>query len=149
MKWLLCLLLLSPLGLIQAPAADTERITYHIQLVRGNNEAKPPDAKSRPIGPKLSNELSRVFAWKSYWEVSRHQVELGPLSRTKMKLSPEREVEIDLTVPGKRKVIAYSDGKPVTEMIRPVGQKMTIIGGDRDPHSAWFIVVRRDKPTEE
>ena len=149
MKMPLCLLLLSVLGLIQTPAADTERITYHVQLVRGNNEAKPPDAASKPIGPRLSNELSRVFAWKSYWEVSRHQVEIRPLTKTKLKLSAEREVEIDLTVPGKRKVIAYSDGKPVTEITRPVGQKMTIIGGDRDPHSAWFIVVRRDKPSEE
>jgi hypothetical protein len=149
MKMLLYLLLLSPLGLIQAPAADTERITYYVQLVRGNNEEKSPDAASKPIGPKLSNELRRVFAWKSYWEVSRHQVEVHPSRKAKVKLSADREVEIDLSVSGKRKVIAYSEGKPISEITRPAGQKMTIIGGDRDKHSAWFIVVRRDKPSED
>jgi hypothetical protein len=28
----------------------------------------------------------------------------------------------------------------------PAGDAMTLIGGDRDQKSAWFIVVRRDKP---
>jgi len=149
MKMLLCLLLLSPVGLIQAPAADTERITYYVQLVRGNNETKSPDAASKPIGPKLSNELRRVFGWKSYWEVGRHQVEVHPSGTAKVKLSADRQVEIDLRVAGKRKVIAYSEGKPMSEITRPAGQKMTIIGGDRDKDSAWFIVVRRDKPTED
>lgn len=149
MKTLLYLLLLWPLGLIQAPAADTERILYYVQLVRGNNEEKSPDAASKPVGPKLSQELRRVFGWKSYWEVSRHQVEVLPSKKAKVKLSADREVEIDLSVAGKRKVIAYSEGKPISEITRPAGQKMTIIGGDRDKDSAWFIVVRRDKPTED
>jgi hypothetical protein len=149
MKTLLYLLLLSPLGLIQAPAADTERILYYVQLVRGNNEEKSPDASSKPIGPKLSQELRRVFGWKSYWEVSRHQVEVLPPKKAKVKLSADREVVIDLSVAGKRKVIAYSEGKPISEITRPAGQMLTIIGGDRDKDSAWFIVVRRDKPTED
>jgi len=149
MKTLLYLLLLSPLGLFQAPAADTERILYYVQLVRGNNEEKSPDAASKPVGPKLSQELRRVFAWKSYWEASRHQVEVGPSRKVRVKLNADRELEIDLGTMGKARLTAYSEGKPVSEITRLPNEKLTIMGGDRDRQSAWFIVVRRDKPTED
>jgi hypothetical protein len=34
----------------------------------------------------------------------------------------------------------------VDRTINAAGEAMTIIGGNRDGKSVWFIVVRRDKP---
>jgi len=53
-------------------------------------------------------------------------------------------VEIDLTTHKKRKVTAYRNGKPVSSVIRPTGQATTVIGGDRETNTVWFIVVRRE-----
>ncbi len=65
-------------------------------------------------------------------------------------LSKARTVEIDLTQRKQRKqrkITAFSDDRPVRLITRPAGEVMTIIGGDRDSKTAWFVVVRRDKPS--
>ncbi len=121
--------------------------TYYVQLVRGNNEDKPPAPGARLIGPKLSKSLHSVFRWKSYWEVSRQKVAVTAGEKTKVVLSKERTVEIDLSQPRKRKVTAVSNDVPVCSTTQTVGEELTVIGADRDPTSAWFVVVRRDKPS--
>jgi hypothetical protein len=35
----------------------------------------------------------------------------------------------------------------IDRTVEPVSESMTLIGGDRDQSSHWFIVVRRDKPS--
>lgn len=128
--------------------AEAEKFTYYVQLVRGNNDEKPPMAGARQIGPTLSKKLRPVFKWESYWEISRQQTNLSSGQKSIIKLGQERAVQIDLTEPSKRKVTAYQSGKPVARTTSPVGASMSLIGGDRDTNSAWFIVVRRDKPKD-
>ncbi|MEK7674364.1 MAG: hypothetical protein AAB676_00845 [Verrucomicrobiota bacterium] len=147
MKRWLCLLVLVAVGLPLGFGADTERAIYYVQLIRGSHEDQPPQPGSKRIGPKLSAALRPVFQWKSYWEVNRQQVALANGQKSTVRLSPDREVKIDLTDPAKRQVTVYEAGRPVSRAIRPAGEAMTIIGGDRDKSSAWFIVVRRDKPS--
>ena len=148
MKTLVCIGLLALAALPLVFGADTEKVTYYVQLIRGNNDDKPPVPQAKRIGPKLSKKLCPVFKWESYWEISRQQIELGRGQKAKVKLSREREVVIDLSDAAKRKVIVYSEGKEVSRISRPVGEGMTVVGGDRGHDSVWFIVVRRDKPSE-
>ncbi|MCX6930325.1 MAG: hypothetical protein NT154_45020 [Verrucomicrobia bacterium] len=42
--------------------------------------------------------------------------------------------------------IRIQNGRVVDRTITPTGEAMTLIGGDHDQKSDWFIVVRRDKP---
>ena len=63
-----------------------------------------------------------------------------------MKLNADREVEIDLTEPTKRRVTAFRRDEPVARTIVPAGEGLTLIGGDRNKQSAWFIAVGRDTP---
>lgn len=123
-------------------------VMYYVQLIRGNDSDKPPTLGNKPAGPKLDTQLRAVFKWKSYWEVNREDVKVVPGQKTKVRLSKDRDVEIDLTEAGKRKVTAFQNGKALECTTRPLGESMTIIGGDRDPKSVWFIVVRRDKPRD-
>jgi hypothetical protein len=104
-----------------------------------------PGAKA--IGPKLAKSLHSVFRWKHYWEISRQEVAMAAGTKAKVVLSQERTVEIDLSQSNRRTVTAFSDNKAVGSTTQPAGNAMTIIGADRDANSAWFVVVRRDKPT--
>jgi hypothetical protein len=129
-------------------AGENEPVTFYVQLVRGTDEEGKPQADSKRIGPKLTSNFERVFRWKYYWEINRHEVKLATGKKCRIKLNPERDVEIDSSNPLKRKVTVFYKGEPLSANIRPVGERMTIAGGDRDARSAWFVVVRRDKPTD-
>jgi hypothetical protein len=123
-------------------------IRYYIQLIRGNDSDKPPVPGNKPVGPKLDTQLRAVFRWQSYWEVNREDVKVAPGRKTKVRLSKDREVEIDRAKAGTRRVTAFQNGKALECSTRPLGEAMTLIGGKRDPKSVWFIVVRRDKPPD-
>ena len=132
-----------------ALSAPEEKHTYYVQLIRGNDEEQPAVPGAKAIGPKLSKSLHAVFRWKNYWEISRQEVSVAAGAKAKVVLSKERTVEIDLSQRNKRTVTAFSDRKPVGSTTKQAGNAMTIIGADRDVRSAWFVVVRRDKPQIE
>jgi hypothetical protein len=149
MNWLKYLVALACLGCVVAFSASEEKVTHYVQLIRGNNEQQPPAPGAKPVGPKLSKSLQTVFRWNNYWEITRQEVVVVAGTKTKVVLTKERAVEIDLTQPMKRTVTAISNNKSIGSTTQPSGNFMTIIGADRDPKSAWFVVVRRDKPTLE
>lgn len=141
---LILLLAFQPANLV---AAAQEKITYYVQLIRGTNTEQPPTPEAKPVGPKLAPKLCRVFAWTHYWEMNRQEVTLDRGKKTKIQLNPERFIDIEVTADSKRVVTVHSGGKKF-ETSRPVGETMTIIGGENDKETAWFIVVRRDKPVD-
>jgi hypothetical protein len=119
---------------------------YYVQLIRGTDQDQSPDRNSKRIQPHLAVAFHSVFKWKSYWEINSRQVELQAGRTTRVRLNPEREVEIDLTDPSRRAVTAILNGKKVQRTVSPRGEERTLIGGDRDGNSAWFIVVSRNTP---
>jgi hypothetical protein len=139
------LLVLAGFALAAMGRAEEGAITFYVQLIRGTDDEQAPAPGSKRVGPKLAETFHAVFKWRHYWEISRKEVAVTPGHRAKVQLSSERAVIIDLTDPKKRKVTAFQNGQLVERTSRPVGDAMTLIGGDRDRQSAWFIVVRRDK----
>jgi hypothetical protein len=131
-----------------SPSAEHQSNTFYVQLVRGNNDDSPPEPGSRPVGIKVARHLRSAMNWKNYWELDRRQVAVCCGKTMRVCLSKEREVEIDLSNRKCRKVTAFENGKVVQRISRPLGEGMTLIGGERDQESAWFIVVRRDKPSD-
>lgn len=130
------------------PPAEHQSNTFYVQLVRGNNDDAPPQPGSRPVGIKVARHLRAALNWKNYWEINRRQIAICSGNASRICLSKEREVEIDLSNRHRRKVTAFENGKVIQRSMRPSGEGMTVIGGERDPASAWFIVVRRDPPTD-
>ena len=122
--------------------------TYYVQLIRGTDTAQAPQPKCRHAGPKLAATFGPVFKWTNYWELSLREATLRPGEKARLRLSPEREVEIDLAQPKERKITAFENGKVTDCTVSPAGEHMTIIGGKREASSGWFIVVRRDKPKD-
>ena len=130
------------------PPAEHQSNTFYVQLVRGNNDDVPPQPGSRPVGIRVARHLRAALNWKNYWELNRRQVAVCSGNATRVCLSKEREVEIDLTSRNRRKVTAFENGRAVQKALRPLGEGMTVIGGERSDESAWFIVVRGDRPAD-
>lgn len=128
-------------------AGDTNAVNFYLQLVRGTDNDRPPAAGARRLGPKLSGSLHSVFKWAHYWEINQQAIAVAPGARKQVVLSKERSVEIDLRQANKQRTTAFSNNKSVSSITQPASETMTIIGADRDTKSAWFVVVRRDKPS--
>src|SRR5215831_483223 len=111
--------------------AEEGVVTYYVQLVRGTNGDKPPAPACQRAGPRLLATFRPVMKWKNYWEISCKSVTLEPGQTNRVRLGNGREVEIDLSIPKKRKVTAYQDGVVVDRTTSPLGALMSITGGDR------------------
>jgi hypothetical protein len=137
------------LGVSAVCLADGEPVTFYAQLIRGTNQEKLPQASWKPVGPKLSGRLCPKFRWSHYWEVNRQALSVRSGKPTRVKLTPKREIEIELRGVGESEIRLYSAGKLVRKSRQPINARMTIMGGGSDEKESWFIVVRRDKPTVE
>ena len=143
------LLFLSVAGLVTVHAADAQKITFYIQLVRGSDSDKPDDPAWKPAGAKLDKNLRGVFRWKNYWEVKREVVALSKDKVARLHLTREREVEIRLLEPPNTQIRLYHKGKMTRCSHQPINEHMCILGGDSTSGDPWFVVVRRDKPQDD
>ncbi len=142
-----CVMILAATILAAATEATTQSL--HIQLIRATDDAAPPTQGSKVAGPKLAAEFGKLFKARHYWIVESKAVEVKTGHESVFRLNAQREVKIDLTKPGQRRVTAISNGKPSTRVCNSLTAPMSLIGGERDGTSLWFIVVRRDKPSTE
>ena len=148
MKRLFIILVLTSLGLGTAATLGEKPVVYYVQLIRCSDHDQPPEPGCKPVGPKLAEKFQCVFRCRSYWEINRQEVKMIPNHIARARLGNGREVEIDLTHAGKRRVSTFHNGRFIDRTLEPIGESMTLIGGDRDQTSHWFIVVRRDKPAQ-
>jgi hypothetical protein len=151
----LLLLTLLVTGLSSAAQKDSPQtklapLRYYVQLIWGTNREKPEHATFRPVGPKLRSELSRVFQWQRYWEVNRQAIELGGGKSASIRLSPECEVQIDLSSPGSRETRIYGKGILVARSRQKAEcHAMTVHGAAIETGGSWFVVVREDAPKDD
>jgi len=145
MKSLLGFLVL--LGVSAVCLGDGKPVILYAQVIRGTDQKTPAHASWKPIGPKLSKQLCPIFRWNHYWEVNRQKVSVLPGMPARIKLTPQREIEIHLRDAGESEIRLFSAGKLVRKSRQQLESKMTIMGGGWEQAESWFIVVRRDKPT--
>jgi hypothetical protein len=139
--------LLALFGANAACLAGGEPVVFHAQLIRGTDQVQPPERTWRPVGPKLSQKLCPKFRWKFYWEVNRQTLSVPSGKATRIRLSPEREIEIDLSAGSESEIRLYTRGRQVRKSRQSLQANMTIMGGGWEEKDCWFIVVRRDKPS--
>ena len=128
--------------------ADEGSAVFYVQLIRGTDTEQAPVVGAKSVGPKLAGTFRPVFKCKGFWEMNRQQVVVPHGQVKRVELGNGRAVEIDLRSPKERKITAYHSGKVWDRTVVPAGEGMTIIGGNREDKSVWFIVVRRDKPQD-
>ena len=148
MKRLLFLLALLLAGPGCGPATNDPGITVYLQLIRGNDQDTPPTADARPIGPKLSEDLHSVFKWRRYWELKRDSVVVRPGQKVRRRMSPEREVEIELLDSQRMAARIYLNGKLTRSRTQPAEGAFYVAGGDKGEGQSWFIVLRWDRPLD-
>jgi len=127
-------------------ADDAQKITFYVQLVRGSDSEKPDDPAWKPVGAKLDSKLRAVFRWKNYWEVKREAVTLSKDKVARRRLTRDREVEIRLLDPPNTQIRLFNRGALTRCSHQPIGEHMSILGGESKTGECWFVVVRRDKP---
>ncbi len=142
------LLFLSVAGFVNVHAADTQKVTFYVQLIRGSDSAKPDDPAWKPVGAKLDKNLRGVFRWKSYWEVKRQTVVLGTGEIRRFHLTADREVEIKLIDPPNTQIRLFYKGELTRCSHQPIREHMSILGGESKSGECWFVVVRSDKPAD-
>jgi len=91
MKRLVLLLAFLFTGLGGARAAAEPAMTFHLQLVHGNDQPTAPTPEAKSIGPKLSKQLRSVFKWEHYWELKRDSVTLKAGEKARKRMSAERK----------------------------------------------------------
>ncbi len=147
MKALICFFVL--LGVNIVSLAEGQPVVFYTQLIRGTDQDQPRQSDWQPVGPKLRNQLCPKFRWKNYWEVDRQTVQVSAGKPTRVRLSQEREIEIEMRTKDELEIRLYTAGKLVRRSRQAVESKMTIMGGGWEKAESWFIVVRRDKPSVE
>ena|SRR5437879_3910026 len=143
------LVFLSLAGFAILRAADPQKITFYVQLVRGSDSDKPDDPAWKPVGAKLDKNLRAVFRWKNYWEVKRETVTLSKDQVARLHLTREREVEVHLFDPPNTQIRLYHKGELIRCSHQPITEHMSILGGESKTGECWFVIVRRDKPRDE
>ena len=136
------------LGVQAMCLGDGLPLVFHAQLIRGTDTEKPLHSAWRPVGPKLSKQLCPKFRWKNYWEVNRQAVSVTPGKITRLRIAPEREIELELR-DSDYEIRLFTGGKLARRSRQTLQSKMSILGGGWDDAESWFIVVRRDPPTVE
>ncbi|MCI0745037.1 MAG: hypothetical protein L0Y58_06500 [Verrucomicrobia subdivision 3 bacterium] len=130
--------------------AKEESVALFVQAIVGTNrDQEPAGERWKKVGPKLRHDLSPVFKWKHYWEVSCRKVELKPGKLFRIQLTKERDLEVQIFADGRLELRMFRGGKPVRTMKDIVAHRRVIMGGDSNTDEAWFVVVRRDKPSTE
>lgn len=148
MRRLIVIVMLTVVALAGETRAAAQATTFYVQLIRGTDTAQPPVPRSKCVGHKLAEKFRPVFKCQAYWEINRQEVTVSPGRVGRVQLGNGREAEIDLRTRKARKVAAFQNGQLVDRTIIPTCEGMTIIGGNREDKSVWFIVVRRDKPAD-
>jgi hypothetical protein len=142
----LCALLLAGPGC--QPTTEAPALTFYLQLIRGNDQESPPTADAKPVGPRLNERLHSVWRWTHYWEIKRHSIVVKPGQKVRKRMSPEREVEVELRDSQTMAAYVYLKGKSARSRTQPVEGAFYVAGGDKGQNESWFIVVRRDQPLD-
>ena len=133
-------------GALAASCEAQEATTFYAQLIRGTDREMPEHVTWKPVGPKLSKQLSPKFRWKNYWEMSRHTISVQAGKVNRVRLNPDREVEIELRGANEYEVRLFVKGHLACRSKQSMQSSMSITGGARENDESWFVVVRRDKP---
>jgi hypothetical protein len=147
MKRIGFLLLLLIVASTFVPRSKNADLRLYLQFVQGSDDASPPSSDARPAGPILKQRL-QLFKWKHFWEIKRKSVVLEVGSKTRQRLSPHCEVEIEMAGAAEMTVSIYSDGKLAGTGKQAAAAVFYIVGGDYQDGQSWFVVVRHDQPKD-
>jgi hypothetical protein len=130
-------------------AQEGSSFTYYIQLIHGTNGEKPQNSSWKAVGPKLSKVFCPVFTWKHYWQVKREEVVVTGGKVSRIKITTDRDLEIELMKNGQTELRLYRSGELKRKMRTSGESEMSVLGGDTAGKEGWFIVVRRDMPSTD
>lgn len=130
------------------PVAPVET-TFKAQLIRGTDHAKPEAPSWKPLEPALKAPLAPRFRWTHWWEVATVQTNIAVGKTRRVCLSADREIEIVRHSAVETEVKLYQNGVLAQKSRRSSRKGLWIMGGTRENHDSWFIVVTPPKSAED
>lgn len=137
--------LLTLLAFMLAPAAFAENqpAKYTAILIWGADGPKPEDKDLKDVDPKLVEKFTKIFKWKSYYEVKRADFELKAGEPKKVELSHKCEVRLHLTEKEGLEVELFGEQRSVYKGKQAMPLKdILIMAGDDKNATAWFVVLK-------
>ena len=149
MKTFLVFTFIALLGLGRS-YAESNAVTLFVQTIVASNLEQPhDDGKTKKIGPQLRKDLSPVFQWEHYRQVSCQKIAVKQDRVLRIQLTAGRELEVQIKNDAQLELRLFRDGKLVRKIKESLSQRRVIMGGDHNHREAWFVVVRRDKPSTD
>jgi hypothetical protein len=131
-------------GTVWAAEGET---TLLAQLVWATDGTKPAGKDLKAVDAVVRSKLRGVFRWKEYYEIGRKEFKVGPAAVSRVRMSPKCEIEVERFGRSTFEVKLFGEGKLVVKQrqsLKP-GELLVLAGDDKDD-TAWFVVIRMQKP---
>lgn len=116
---------------------------YTAILIWGADGPKPEDKDLKEVDGKLTEKFTKIFKWKSYYEVKRSDFELKTGEPKQVELSHKCEVRLHLTEKEGLEVELLGEGRSVYKGKQSMPLKdILILAGDDKNATAWFVVLK-------
>ena len=136
--WLVCGLA----GWLGAQPAQAAEHKLQARLIWGTNDEHFSNPKFRPVDPKTTRRLQKIFRWRRYFEVNRKLVRIREGRRQTVRMSDKCQLEITPRGRSKLEIIFIGEGKKLNRMTRHFRPgESAVIGGGLKDGSAWFVIL--------
>lgn len=127
-------------------SADIGNYEFRAQLIWASND-NLDSSNLKPLDPKTTEKLRKVFKWQNYWEINRKYVELMSEEREIAKISADCEVslkKIKSDDESKVEVVLFGKQNPIVKKTQPIqmNECLVLAGPDKDG-TAWFVILTR------
>lgn len=130
-----------------AMSARAENLRVDARLVWGSNDT---NATLKVADGKLSEDLTRIFKWKNYYQITNCTVSIAPDATQTVDMSAKCRLSIKNLGGDKVEVSCFGEGKLVSKGNYSLadGKWVALAGNDKNDN-AWFICVRAKKADEK
>jgi hypothetical protein len=131
-------------GTVWAAEGET---TLLAQLVWATDGSKPAGKELKAVDSVVRSKLRGVFRWKDYYEIGRKEFKVGPVSVSRVRMSPKCEIEVEQLGKSSFEVKLFGEGKLVVKQRQSLKPgELLVLAGDDKNETAWFVVIRLQKP---
>jgi hypothetical protein len=118
-------------------------------LVLGTNDGKPAGSNLKPVTESIAKNLNSLpFKFTNYFEVNRNQFDLKNGEASRVTMSEESKIEIEVkNLDGDKMELTLTDnGQPLGKITQRLQKgKCLVTGGNAKNSTAWFVVINESK----
>ncbi len=125
-------------------AQSTNASTFEPQLIWGTND-KQSDPKLKAADSKLAEKLQKTpFKWDHYFEMHKETIKLRLNEEKTVTMSRNCVISLTYLKDENVKFQLFGKGKLANTVTQPLPKgRLSIVGGDAENSTAWFVVLKQ------